>query len=116
MMIAARAGAPPVRGKGDYSHPRMFAAPLRTFFLPELSGKRTALHFAMHSMSEAVVATLLTRGADPNVRDDGDNAMPIHFAAERGALNIVKRLIEHGADPIGAGTTHELEVIGWATC
>ncbi|HZI40970.1 MAG TPA: ankyrin repeat domain-containing protein [Gemmatimonadaceae bacterium] len=80
------------------------------------TGKRTALHFAMNPMSEAVVETLLARGADPNIRDDGDNAMPIHFAAERGALNVVKRLIEHGADPVGAGTTHELEVIGWATC
>lgn len=80
------------------------------------TGKRTTLHFAMNSMNEAVVEALLARGADPNIRDDGDNAMPIHFAAERGALNIVKRLIEHGADPIGAGTTHELEVVGWATC
>jgi ankyrin repeat protein len=25
-------------------------------------------------------------------------------------------LIEHGADPIGAGTTHELDVLGWAVC
>ncbi|HEX5437363.1 MAG TPA: ankyrin repeat domain-containing protein, partial [Gemmatimonadaceae bacterium] len=49
-------------------------------------------------------------------RDEGDNAMPLHFAAEHGSLDIVRRLIEHGADPIGAGDGHELEVIGWATC
>jgi ankyrin repeat protein len=72
------------------------------------------LHFGVRH--EAVVTTLVERGADPNIRDEGDNAFPIHFAAERGDLSIVKLLIEHGADPIGAGTTHELEVLGWAVC
>ncbi|MGH7721097.1 MAG: ankyrin repeat domain-containing protein [Gemmatimonadaceae bacterium] len=84
--------------------------------LPGHTGKRAALHFAMNSASEAVVDVLLARGADPNLRDEGDNAMPLHFAAERGALGIVCRLIERGADPIGAGDYHELEIIGWATC
>jgi ankyrin repeat protein len=82
--------------------------------LPGNSGLRTALHFG--SGHEAVVRTLLERGADPNIRDEGDNAFPIHFAAERGDLAVVKLLIEHGADPIGAGTTHELDVLGWAVC
>src|SRR4029450_10464423 len=59
---------------------------------------------------------LLEHGADPNIRDEADNAFPIHFAAERGNLSIVTLLIEHGADPIGAGTTHELDVLGWAVC
>jgi len=84
--------------------------------LPGHTGKRTALHFAMNSESEDVVNELLSHGADPNIRDDGDNAMPIHFAAEKRNLGIVRRLIEHGADPIGAGDYHELGVIGWATC
>ena len=79
------------------------------------TGKRTALHFAMNRPSEAVTDVLLARGADPNIRDDGDNAMPLHFAAEHASLDIVRRLIEHGADAIGAGDYHELEVIGWAT-
>lgn len=82
--------------------------------LPGHTGLRTALHFGVRH--EAVVRTLLDRGADPNVRDEGDNAFPIHFAAERGDLPIVKLLIEHGADPIGAGTGHELDVLGWAVC
>ena len=84
--------------------------------LPGHTGKRTALHFAMNSGSEAVVDVLLAHGADPNVRDDGDNAMPLHFAAEKRNLGIVRRLIEHGADPVGAGDYHDLAVIGWATC
>ena len=78
------------------------------------TGLRTALHFGVSH--ETVVKTLLDRGADPNIRDDGDNACPIHFAAERGHLPIVTLLIEHGADPIGAGTVHELDVLGWAVC
>jgi ankyrin repeat protein len=83
--------------------------------LPGHTGRRTALHFAMNSLNERVIDLLLERGADPNIRDEGDNAFPLHFAAERGKLDVVQRLIEHGADPIGAGDTHELEVIGWAT-
>jgi uncharacterized protein len=82
--------------------------------LPGNTGRRTALHFG--SGHEAVVRTLLEHGADPNIREEGDNAFPIHFAAERGDLAIVKLLIEHDADPIGAGTTHELDVVGWAVC
>jgi ankyrin repeat protein len=82
--------------------------------LPGNTGLRTALHFG--SGHESVVRTLLARGADPNIRDEGDNAYPLHFAAERGDLPIVTLLVEHGADPIGAGTTHELDALGWAVC
>ena len=78
------------------------------------SGLRTALHFGVHH--EPVVAALLRRGADPNVRDEGDNAMPLHFAAERNDAAVIKLLIEHGADPNGDGDHHELGVLGWATC
>jgi ankyrin repeat protein len=82
--------------------------------LPGNIGLRTALHFG--SGHEPVVRTLLERGASPNIRDEGDNAFPLHFAAERGDLAIVTLLVEHGADPIGADTTHELDVLGWAVC
>jgi ankyrin repeat protein len=84
--------------------------------LPGNVGKRTALHYAIGPGKLAVVDALLQRGADPNIRDDGDDAMPLHFAAEQGDLEIVKRLVEHGADPVGEGTDHELDVLGWATC
>ena len=78
------------------------------------TGLRTALHFGV--AHEPVVKLLLERGANPNIRDEGDHAFPIHFAAERGDIAIVRLLIEHGADAIGAGTGHNLEVLGWSVC
>lgn len=79
------------------------------------SGMRTALHFAVDGPHEPVIRLLLERGADPNIRDQGDRAFPLHFVAEQGRLDLVRLLIEHGADPIGSGDHHELEVLGWAT-
>jgi ankyrin repeat protein len=84
--------------------------------VPGHSGKRTALHFAVSGRHASIVRLLLDRGADPNVRDEGDNAFPLHFAAEIGDMTMIDPLLAHGADPVGAGDMHELEVIGWATC
>jgi uncharacterized protein len=79
------------------------------------SGLRTALHFGVHH--EPVVRVLLERGADPNIRDEGDNAFPLHFVAESEELSIIKLLVEHGAKTIaGEVDDHELDIIGWATC
>jgi ankyrin repeat protein len=88
--------------------------------LPPHTGMRTALHFVtsgppMSAPHDAVMRLLLERGANPNIRDEGDWAFPLHFVAERGRLDLVRLLIEHGADPIGAGDYHDLDVIGWAT-
>ena len=82
--------------------------------IPGHTGARTALHHAV--AHEPVVRLLLERGANPNIRDDGDDAMPLHFAAENGDMAVVRLLVEHGADPVGAGTMHELNVLGWAVC
>lgn len=82
--------------------------------LPGNDGLRTALHFGVRHQS--VVRELLARGADPNVRDEGDHAYPLHFAAERGDLPVVRLLVENGADPQGAGTYHLLDAPGWAVC
>lgn len=78
-------------------------------------GVRTALHQAVFGNSEAAVKLLLERGASPNVRCEGDNAYPLHFAVEKNRVPIVHLLVEHGADTVGEGDYHELGVIGWAT-
>jgi ankyrin repeat protein len=82
--------------------------------LPGHVGERTALHFAVDH--PAVVRELLSRGADPNIRDEGDDAYPLHFAAGYGRFEVVRMLVEAGADTYGPGTFHLLDVVGWATC
>src|SRR5215469_13021716 len=78
-------------------------------------GTRTALHSAVFGGQEAAVRFLLERGADPNIRCEGDYAFPLHFAAEKQRFAIIRLLVEHGADTNGEGDYHELGVIGWAT-
>jgi ankyrin repeat protein len=78
-------------------------------------GVRTPLHQAVFGNSEAAVKLLLDRGANPNIRCEGDNAYPLHFAVEKHRFAIIRLLVEHGADTIGEGDYHELGVIGWAT-
>jgi ankyrin repeat protein len=73
----------------------------------------TGLHLA--ARHAAAVRLLLARGADPNARDVGDHALPIHFAAGGGHLESVRALLDAGSDVNGAGDLHRLEVIGWAT-
>jgi ankyrin repeat protein len=78
-------------------------------------GVRTPLHQAVFGNSAAAVSLLLDRGANPNIRCEGDNAYPLHFAVEKHLFPIIRLLVEHGADTIGEGDYHELGVIGWAT-
>jgi ankyrin repeat protein len=78
-------------------------------------GMRTALHHAVFGNSEAAVKLLLERGANPNIRCEGDNAYPLHFAAEKNRIPIIHLLVEHGADTVGEADYHELGVLGWAT-
>ena len=84
-------------------------------FLDDNTGRRTALHYAVGGSHEDVVRLLLDRGADPNVRDDGDNAIPLCFACEKNDLPIIRLLVEHGADVNSTGDMHTMDVIGWAT-
>ena len=78
--------------------------------------KQTALHKAAWRDQQACVRLLLERDADVRVRDYGDNAYALHFAAEAADFAIVKMLVEAGADVVGEGDDHQLGVLGWATC
>jgi ankyrin repeat protein len=82
---------------------------------PGGEGVRTALHQAVFGKSEAAVKLLLERGANPNIRCEGDNAYPLHFAVEKNLVPIIHMLVEHGSDTVGEGDYHELGVIGWAS-
>lgn len=78
--------------------------------------KQTALHKAAWRNHRACVELLLARGANVRIRDSGDNAYALHFAAEAAELGIVRLLVEAGSDVIGEGDDHRLDVLGWATC
>jgi len=74
------------------------------------------LHFAAAHGQRACVDVLLDRGFDVNTRDRLDNATALHWAAQDGHLDVVRRLLAAGADIDGEGDAHEIGVIGWATC
>lgn len=73
----------------------------------------TPLHRALRHPD--AVRLLLEHGADPNARDEGDNALPLHFAAGGAPLESVRVLLDAGSDVQGEGDAHRLGVIGWAT-
>jgi ankyrin repeat protein len=77
---------------------------------------RTALHMAAWRNRAACVRLLLDRGADVRIRDYGDNAYALHFAADAADLDVVALLVEAGSDVVGAGDDHQVGVLGWATC
>jgi ankyrin repeat protein/catechol 2,3-dioxygenase-like lactoylglutathione lyase family enzyme len=75
----------------------------------------TGLHAAVRHL--AAVRLLLEHGADPDARDAGDNAYPLHRAgAGPDALEVARALLDAGGDVHGAGDVHRLDVIGWHTC
>ena len=59
--------------------------------------KVTAMHAAASARQTAIVAKLLARGADPNVRQQG-SWTPLHAAAANGKEDMVRLLLKHGAD------------------
>jgi ankyrin repeat protein len=73
----------------------------------------TALHAAVAHPD--ALRLLIDHGADPNARDDGDNALALHFAAGGASIESVRVLLDGGSDVHGVGDLHRLEVIGWAT-
>jgi ankyrin repeat protein len=77
---------------------------------------RTALHMAAWRNRHDCVRLLLERGADVRIRDYGDNAYALHFAADAADLKVVEMLVDAGADVVGDGDDHQVGVLGWATC
>ena len=59
---------------------------------------RTQLHAAAASNERERAAALLKLGADPNLVDSHSSATPLGFAARQGHPELVKLLLEHGAD------------------
>ena len=78
--------------------------------------KQTALHKAAWKNHEECVWLLLDRGANVQIRDYGDNAYALHFAAEAADLALVRMLVEAGSEIDGEGDDHQVGVLGWATC
>lgn len=58
----------------------------------------TVLISACMSGRPEIVEFLLSRGADVNVRNEGDQRTPLHAAAHRGSSKLIKLLIDAGAD------------------
>ena len=85
----------------------------RSLLVERIEGDATGLHVAVQHPD--AVRLLLEYGADPNVRDVGDNALPLHFAAGGGPIESVRALLDAGSDVQGVGDAHRLDVIGWAT-
>jgi ankyrin repeat protein len=82
-------------------------------FVHERHDGSTALHAAIAHPD--ALRLLIEHGADPNARDDGDNALALHFAVGGAPIESVRVLLDGGSDVHGAGDLHQLEVIGWAT-
>lgn len=58
----------------------------------------TSLGIAARNNLTEIVGALLAAGANPNMAGGEDGSMPLHQAAERGALEAARLLLEHGAD------------------
>lgn len=65
----------------------------------------TSLGIAARKNHTGIVAALLAAGADPGLPGGEDGRMPLHHAAERGAIESARLLLDYGAD-VNAVTTH----------
>lgn len=60
--------------------------------------KRTALMYASTGPFNETVILLLDAGANPNLVDGEEHFTPLMFAAAEGQVEVVKTLLQHGAD------------------
>ena len=78
---------------------------------------RPLLHLAAEGGHLACVELLLrARASTSTCATACDNATALHWAAQGGHLPVMERLLAAGADIDGEGDSHEVGVIGWATC
>ncbi|XP_033229195.1 serine/threonine-protein phosphatase 6 regulatory ankyrin repeat subunit B-like [Belonocnema kinseyi] len=57
------------------------------------------IYCAIRTMNKALIEMLLKLGASPHNRPSKTNEIPIHIAIEKGSLEIVSLLLQHGANP-----------------
>ena len=64
----------------------------------------------------AAVKWLLARGASINGRwsSGGADVTPLHLAASRGHADMVRLLLDAGADPAVRDSMHDGDALGWA--
>jgi ankyrin repeat protein len=80
----------------------------------------TALAWASACGHVAAVRRLLELGADPNARttfggpDHGEDATPLHLAAESNRLEVIRAMLEAGADRTIRDARHDHTPAGWA--
>ncbi len=77
---------------------------------------RPLLHIVAAQGHRDCVDVLIRHGFDIATRDAFDNATALHWAVQHGSLDIVRRLIDAGADVDGEGDEHRIGALGWATC
>jgi len=74
------------------------------------------LHLMAKRGDLRAVSWLLDNGADANGRWDhwGASATPLHMAVMEGHTEVVRRLLDAGADPRIRDSQHDSDAVGWA--
>jgi ankyrin repeat protein len=75
-----------------------------------------ALHLMAKRGDVRGVVWLIEHGADPNGRWTmwDDEVLPLHFAAHDGNADVVRALLDAGADPSLRDAKYNGDAIGWA--
>lgn len=61
---------------------------------------KTPLHYAVISRNDSMVNWLLSKKANPNLKDKKNGMTPLHYAVILDKPEIVEKLLEHGAESI----------------
>ena len=84
-------------------------------YLYTLGQGSTLLHIAAQQNRLAIAKRLLGAGADVNVKGGYDDGSPLHFAAWDNHPEMIRLLLEHGANiEQRSGNNHNNTPLGWA--